>query len=301
VALERNQLDRAEELLANRLDVIEHSAMPDAILQAYRTLSRVAMARGKEHHALAVLKNLRDFASAHSMPRLKSVSLAEEIRIHVFGDRPETACQLLQQLEAMHATFQTTSLAPMRSDFELNVAISRAYCALVSFDPAGARQALEHAEKLATQLQRGRKLIVIKVLRAVAAHALSDEGALSLLREAASLADLNGLGRVIEDSFPRVVEMLEGTRVPPRSIPEPAPATPVSSPRVVAQGGLLTPKEAQILGLLEANLSNKLIARAMDISGDTVKWHLKNLFSKLNAVSRRHVVDRARLLGLLES
>jgi len=30
-----------------------------------------------------------------------------------------------------------------------------------------------------------------------------------------------------------------------------------------------------------------------------VKWHLKNLFSKLNAGTRRHAVDRARLLGLI--
>jgi LuxR family maltose regulon positive regulatory protein len=30
-----------------------------------------------------------------------------------------------------------------------------------------------------------------------------------------------------------------------------------------------------------------------------VKWHLKNVFLKLNAASRKHAVDRARLLGLL--
>ena len=46
-------------------------------------------------------------------------------------------------------------------------------------------------------------------------------------------------------------------------------------------------------------LSNKLIARSLDISEETVKWHLKNLFSKLNAGARKHAVDRARLLGLL--
>jgi LuxR family transcriptional regulator, maltose regulon positive regulatory protein len=31
-----------------------------------------------------------------------------------------------------------------------------------------------------------------------------------------------------------------------------------------------------------------------------VKWHLKNVFFKLNALSRKHAVDRARLLGLIE-
>ena len=70
-------------------------------------------------------------------------------------------------------------------------------------------------------------------------------------------------------------------------------------PQLVPQGGLLTPKEAEVLRLLDNGLSNKLIARTMDVSDETVKWHLKNLFSKLNAGTRKHAVDRARLLGLL--
>ena len=64
-------------------------------------------------------------------------------------------------------------------------------------------------------------------------------------------------------------------------------------------GALLTPKEAHILALLATGLSNKLIACAMEISDETVKWHLKNLFAKLSAGSRKHAVGRARLLGLL--
>jgi LuxR family maltose regulon positive regulatory protein len=64
-------------------------------------------------------------------------------------------------------------------------------------------------------------------------------------------------------------------------------------------GGLLTPKEAHVLGLLSQGMSNKLIARAMEISEETVKWHLKNLFAKLSAGTRKHAVGRARLLGLI--
>ena len=64
-------------------------------------------------------------------------------------------------------------------------------------------------------------------------------------------------------------------------------------------GALLTPKEAQILGLLATGLPNKSIARAAEVSGETVKWHLKNIYGKLSAGSRKHAVDRARLLGLV--
>ena len=62
----------------------------------------------------------------------------------------------------------------------------------------------------------------------------------------------------------------------------------------------LTPKERRVLELLARNLSNKEIAMAMQIGEETIKWHLKNVFGKLAAGSRKQVVRRAHLLGLLE-
>ena len=61
----------------------------------------------------------------------------------------------------------------------------------------------------------------------------------------------------------------------------------------------LTPKERSILLLLARNFSNKEIAKSIDVSDETVKWHLKNLFTKLDAASRKHAVTRARTLGFL--
>ena len=61
----------------------------------------------------------------------------------------------------------------------------------------------------------------------------------------------------------------------------------------------LTPKERSILLLLARDYSNKEIAKSIDVSDETVKWHLKNLFNKLEAGSRKHAVTRARTLGFL--
>ena len=60
-----------------------------------------------------------------------------------------------------------------------------------------------------------------------------------------------------------------------------------------------TPKERSILLLLARNYSNKEIAKSIDVSDETVKWHLKNLFNKLDAGSRKHAVTRARSLGFI--
>jgi DNA-binding CsgD family transcriptional regulator len=61
----------------------------------------------------------------------------------------------------------------------------------------------------------------------------------------------------------------------------------------------LTPKERSILLLLARDYSNKEIAKSIAVSDETVKWHLKNLFTKLDADSRKHAVTRARSLGFI--
>ena len=71
------------------------------------------------------------------------------------------------------------------------------------------------------------------------------------------------------------------------------------APRV-APSAILTPKEREILRLMADNLTNKQIGLAMGVSYQTIKWHLKNLFVKLNAGTRRHALDQARMFGLLD-
>ncbi|WP_369309846.1 two-component system response regulator NarL [Providencia rettgeri] len=48
----------------------------------------------------------------------------------------------------------------------------------------------------------------------------------------------------------------------------------------------LTPREADILELISQGLSNKMIARKLDIAESTVKVHVKHLLKKLNLKSR---------------
>ena len=69
-------------------------------------------------------------------------------------------------------------------------------------------------------------------------------------------------------------------------------ATPSAPSRLGIEA--LSPREAEIAQLLLQNLSNKKIARALDLSLDTVKWHLKNVYGKLGASGRDEVVERLR-------
>lgn len=61
----------------------------------------------------------------------------------------------------------------------------------------------------------------------------------------------------------------------------------------------LTPREAEVLGLIAEGLSNKLIADRLKISEHTVKFHVNALLNKLSAETRTEAVVLAARRGLL--
>jgi two-component system, NarL family, nitrate/nitrite response regulator NarL len=56
---------------------------------------------------------------------------------------------------------------------------------------------------------------------------------------------------------------------------------------------LLTPRELEVLAALSEGLTNKAIARRLDISLHTVKFHVESLFRKLGARTRTEAVAKA--------
>lgn len=50
---------------------------------------------------------------------------------------------------------------------------------------------------------------------------------------------------------------------------------------------------------MAGHLSNKEIARQLDISSLTVRNHTSNIYAKLNVASRKQAVAQAQRLGLL--
>jgi LuxR family transcriptional regulator, maltose regulon positive regulatory protein len=72
-------------------------------------------------------------------------------------------------------------------------------------------------------------------------------------------------------------------------------SAPTSGARILSA---LSPRETDILTLIAEGLSNKEIARSLDIGPETVKSHLKSVFTKLGVERRAQAVSRAQTLGL---
>ena len=83
-----------------------------------------------------------------------------------------------------------------------------------------------------------------------------------------------------------VLEILEG-----KAAPDAAEVAPLLDP--------LSPSELRVLRYLPSNLSAPEIASELFVSSNTVKTHMRNIYSKLGVHNRNEAVRRTRELGLL--
>jgi LuxR family maltose regulon positive regulatory protein len=301
----QDSMDAALAVLADRLDVIERAGMPDTLVLAYRVLSEGAARKGDERRALDALQSMYEIGVARGIPRLQFVSLAGQVRIHVFAGRVETAGDIVASMAELRTTFEQPAYQPFIRMLERRFAVADASVRLARSDKEGAEAALAAVGEVPSHLRFSPDVLIHRALKALVAHEYGRPGAREQLDEVLSLADLRGMRRMVEEAHPGLAAMLGAPREQraerQSSLPGINPSVAAPTGDSSATGGLLTPKEARILSLLASGLANKEIARAMDIGEQTVKWHLKNVFFKLNAASRRHAVDRARVLGLLSA
>jgi DNA-binding NarL/FixJ family response regulator len=83
-----------------------------------------------------------------------------------------------------------------------------------------------------------------------------------------------------------LIERLLAQRAPISSLAQPAAEQ-------------LTAREREVLELVGQGLSNKLIARELQVSEHTVKFHISSIFAKLGASSRTDAISRGARQGLI--
>ena len=250
---------------------------------------------------------------ARRLPRLRIASLADQVRLHARRFRAETCRDLCAQIDALLADADVAARAAVAAQRRRCCASWRmGYAAIAAQDwRARARAAGARRRRWRRSCKQGRLHIELLGLRALALDRCGEKS-LPLLREAVDLAaDLRPAAGVRRRPSRRSATGC-ARRCPARepapagraalAAPRPAPAPRRGAARPRATPSMaLTPKEREVLELLARNLSNKEIGLAMQVGEETIKWHMKNLFAKLDAGTRKQVVQRARILGLLEA
>ena len=308
---ERDETDAAAELLANRLDVLERSAPPDAIALGYVTAARVAALDGNQQRSLDLLDSLFALGEARGLPRLCITSLGERMRQHALRGRADLCAAAERKMDDITAASAGRHWGVLGPTVDLQVGLARAYASVARRDWPASLERLEALAPAAERLRRGLDGMQVYLLRALASSRCGKDGA-KLLDESVSMARMWGLARVIADTHPELDRLARQTLadeaagaggldpVAANAATDDAAGKPAAKRVRAARGSLLSPKEREVVSLLASNMSNKQIALAMGVSDETIKWHFKNLFRKLNAGSRSHLLQRARMVGVVE-
>ncbi len=139
-----------------------------------------------------------------------------------------------------------------------------------------------------------------------AVHVLDDGGALVLLSEDARVVErvrelsLRGWGVLPEDASSEelaaaVLAAVNGLAVRPATMMD----LPEVSGAVEEPDEHLTLREGEILNLLAAGMSNKMISHELHISEHTVKFHISSLYAKLGVGNRAGAVSQGARRGLI--
>ena len=257
-------------------------------------------ARGNATRALEMLAHSREFAVDEDLPHLEVLAAAHAVQVLLAIGRIDEARELAQSSSLEHvldigrvpgALPEVESEAVSAACFGLMLALGRTGRAAVVADDA-----------LAAAVGRGRRLAEIdaRLMRARLAVQRQDPAAARVaVEQALKLAES---GRIVQTFVSAGTDVLAIVRDVALVAGH---ALGASARRIIAcwdegfqlrNAGdtLFTPRERDVLRGLMKGQSTKLIARELMLSPETIKHHLKSIFSKLGVRSRDDVIAEVR-------
>lgn len=309
-----NELEAAESLLDESTDLIDLWGWGENALCAVRVGARLRRIAGDPDGARRVLDQAEETAQRYTSPRVAALCLLEHVDIDVHQGRASAARETLRRLQQVAAPYLERHEGALA-----DIAIAaRTAEAQVAFGEGRQFRAIELLEPMVKvrEAQGLRFQAAVLRTRLAAAHSATGslDAALQILGSTLRDATTYGFRRLFKDEDPHLLrllgemrtrgalpreqerfvemELLDGSQLARTT----RKATP---PAHTATDEGLTEREKEVLGLLSQAFSTKSIARALNLSIGTVKWHLRNMYGKLDAASREDAVLKARQRRLL--
>lgn len=313
---EQGLLEEAEALVLRQLEKVKTSGTLDCVWQVHLVLSRIA-AHGKRYDfALLLLRQAENLGLARGWSRLVALSLAERVHLLLRAGEIDQAGLCLGRLDRYAAAFEphmghpAIAIHRYRDIARARMALAGRPSPTVLADLRRLHGEAIHRLDLYSAMRIGLQIAAaLDLLGAI-------EEADALILKALRLGTITGLFQVFLDEgavVGRIVLRVYQAALKPdsrikdilayagsllehgnRGSAEPAASGP--RPR---ERDCLSARERDILNLIGRGLSNKRIAQSLKIAPETVKSHVKRIFSKLAAKTRAEAVARADALGLL--
>lgn len=296
---EWNEVARAGEILGERFGTTIETSPIGSLTRFCLTAARLAALRGERDEAYRTLEQAAAVARDRDWLRMLTACEGERVRLLVEDAALARASRVVQ---ALAGRMPATPPAPPGSFTETHCHFELARSRLLMARGAH-HEAAAHLEALGRHLdERG---MAYFAARTHILHALALDGggarqaALAALAPALAYGQRNGLVRSFIDEGEGLLALLE-------TLPAGLPGVDAwyladllgaggrADRQAAAALAPLSARERDILAGLARGLSNKEIARTLQLAPETVKWHLKNVFLKLNVTSRLQAVRWAR-------
>lgn len=296
---EWNEIARASEILGDRFGTAIETSPIGSLTRFCLTASRLAALGGERDEAYRILEQAGAVARDRDWLRMLTACEGEMVRLLVEDAALARASRIVQ---ALAGRMPATPPSPPGSFTETHCHFELARSRLLMARGAH-HEAAVHLEALGRHLA-GRGMAYFAA-RAHILHALALDGggarqaALAALAPALAYGQQNGLVRSFIDEGGGLLTLVE-------TLPAGLPGVDAwyladllgaggrARGRMAAGQTPLSARERDILAGLAQGLSNKEIARTLQLAPETVKWHLKNVFLKLHVTSRLQAVHWAR-------
>lgn len=310
---ECDRIAEARELLVRRTKMLQ-LATPEVMIQATLTLARLQLLDEDVHAALATLAGEEHRFRERGLDRAVALMLAAQAAIHIGRGDVLRAAQIQTGLDSLAR--RNADAAGWRGEVRAIAALASARLALADHRPEDALRQLDAVREDAGRRNRRRTLVVVDLLASTAYVQLGHSGdATRLVGSALSQARSLGLLRTVIDEsgalrselmnlaaqresatgdYPARIVAAIDRREAPASLGE---EKPVAAGKRADVG--ITDREAAILALVAQSMSNKRIALTLNLTVDTVKWNLRNVYAKIGVSSRYDAMVWARRNGVI--
>lgn len=314
VLYELNNTTEALRLLESKIDVLERVSIPDSVLRVMIVLAASHWLAGRELDGLSYIDRLQEYSLNLGLDRLRAYGLGALVDRHLQRGEFDLAKEQLASLTAIDAR-HVHSHASALGEIELVTLRARIRWHLAVGDFDSAAQLMDQLIELCTRRGRGQLVAQLHLLKGViddrrGEAASARESVLTALRLGRRL----GLVRSLLDADPSALDLIRRTsaattldpltsfyverlfaaqEATDRINPDTSgrPSVPAGNGEVSEP---LSERETEIVHLLSQALPNKKIARTLNLSPETVKWHLKNIYGKLGVSGRDEAVARIR-------
>lgn len=310
---EANELDTAKTQYTQFADVSD-AALHDYLSVAYIARARIHDNDGEHAQASELLDAADAIGYASQWSRLIRQVGWERVRRALVRGELDRAHSIASRIPRMD-TDEPDNWLRFSEDCNDEV-IGRTRMAIFDGRPRDALRRIDAALPLAEDSQRIARQVKLLTLRAMAHDSAGRRNdAADSLEAAVKLAQGGGFVRSFLDEGKQATELLaqlksdraHGWNRDLRAYMDKllaasgqAQGKPPLEGEAFEPLDPLTSREEQIVGLLATGASNKAIGKKLFVSENTVKYHLKNVYSKLGVNSRVQAIRSAREMGLIQ-